>query len=476
MARRCFFLRRYGTITPVMSEGTRLDHITRDRREKLAELRATGHTPFPAATNRTGTIAHAREQLGRMFTIAGRIRAIREHGKSVFFDISDETGMMQAYCKADVLGDQFAQLKLIDPGDCVAASGEVGETKSGEPTVFVQSYRVLAKAVRPLPRSWQELENVEERFRRRYLDLLSNAEVLTRFRQRSAIIHAIRSYYVELGFLEVDTPILQPIPGGASARPFTTQYHAYDTEVYLRVAPELYLKRLLVGGFERVFEFARCFRNEGADQTHNPEFTQIEIYAAYWDYEDMMASLETLIRRIVHEVFGTDRLTLNGHDIDFSLPFTRQTFLEVSGGGRDDASFKAGVRRIIQPTFVTNHPAELIPLAKRRADDPTSVESFQLVIAGIELAKGYSELNDHEEQRERFLEQEQERSEGNEEAQRIDTDFIEALEYGMPPAAGLGIGIDRLVTVLTGAASLREAMLFPYMKPRHGDNDEVNHA
>lgn len=460
-----------------MSEGTRLDHMLNDRREKLAALRALGSTPFPATTGRSATIAAARVELEREVTVAGRLTSLREHGKSVFGDLADESGTMQVYWKADVLGEtSFATLKLLDPGDFVVATGTVSETKSGEPTVFVRDYRVLAKAIRPLPRSWQELENVEERFRRRYLDLLSNHEVAERFRQRSAIIQAIRAYYVEHGFLEVDTPILQPIPGGASARPFTTHYHAYDADVYLRIAPELYLKRLLVGGFERVFEFARCFRNEGADQTHNPEFTQIEVYAAYWDYEDMMQSLEVLIRRVVNEAFGTETLTIAGHTIDFAQPFARRTFLEVSGGGRDDAAFKSGVKQIIQPTFVTNHPAELIPLAKRSATDPTVVESFQLVITGVELAKGYSELNDHEEQRERFLEQERERATGNDEAQRIDTDFIEALEYGMPPAAGLGVGIDRLVTVLTGAESLREAMLFPYMKPRQDNGSEVTYA
>lgn len=456
-----------------MSEGTRLDHITRDRREKLAVLRQRSGTPFPSDANRSTKILDARDCLEKSVTIAGRLISFREHGKSIFADVLDESGKMQVYWKADILGETaFADLKLLDPGDFVSVTGEVGLTKSGEPTVFSSSYLVLAKAVRPLPRTWQELDNVEERFRRRYLDLLSNPEVLTRFRQRSAIIHAIRSYYVDHGFLEVDTPILQPIPGGASARPFATHYNAYNTDVYLRIAPELYLKRLLVGGFERVFEFARCFRNEGADPTHNPEFTQVEVYAAYWNYEDMMSSLEELIRSLVQTVFGSTALTLNGTVIDFGQSFSRRTFLDVSGGQRNDRAYKTGVQSIIQPTFVTNHPAELIPLAKRSQADLSVVESFQLVVAGIELAKGYSELNDHDEQRERFLEQEQERAKGDEEAQRIDTDFVEALEYGMPPAAGLGVGIDRLVTVLTGAESLREVMLFPYMKPRHDQSEE----
>lgn len=447
---------------------TRLDHMIADRRGKLDALRASGVDPFPPTTKRGQTVAVARSMVDQQVRIAGRISAIREHGKAAFVDIEDESGTMQAYWKEDEVGaDQFALLKLLDPGDFVAAEGTVFITKTEEPTVKVSAFQVLSKAIRPVPRSWQELDNVEERFRKRYLDLQSNVEVKNRFRIRAKIIQSIRNYYLGNGFLEVDTPILQAIPGGASARPFLTRYNAYDSDVYLRVAPELYLKRLLVGGYERVFEFARCFRNEGADPTHNPEFTQVENYVAYWDFTDQMNSLEEMIRGVVKDVFGTDTLSIGGQDINFAEPFARRTFLDVSGGHREDAKFKEGTRGIIQPTFVTHHPAELIPLAKKDPADPTLVQSFQLVIAGTEMAKGYSELNDYDDQLARFKEQESERADGNEEAQRIDGDFIEALEYGMPPASGLGVGIDRLVTLLTDSATLREAMLFPFMKPNN---------
>lgn len=442
-----------------------------DRRSKLEALRQADINPFPPTTNRTHAISDARQALEQSVRIAGRITSVREHGKSAFGDVEDESGSIQLYWKADELGDDaFGRVRLLDPGDFVVVSGEVFVTKAGETTVLVKDYTVLAKSLRPIPRKWQELENTEERFRKRYLDLLANPSVKERFEKRTRIIQAIREFYIRNNFLEVDTPMLQPIPGGAMARPFVTHYNAYDTDVYLRIAPELYLKRLLVGGFERVFEIARCFRNEGADPTHNPEFTQIEIYAAYWNYEDMMASLETMVSTVVREVFGTDTLTLQGQEISFKTPFARKRFVEVSGGHKDDAKFKEGTKGIIQPTFVTHHPAELIPLAKKDPENPEFVQSFQLVINGIELAKGYSELNDPIDQRLRFEEQEQERATGNEEAQRIDDDFIEALEYGMPPAAGLGVGIDRLVTVLTDAPSLREAMLFPFMKPRGGQS------
>lgn len=446
---------------------TRLDHMIADRRGKLDALRAAGIDPFPPTTNRTHTIAEATVAGDNAaVAVAGRLTSVREHGKTIFGDLADESGTIQLVWRADELTEEeFAFVKLLDPGDIIAASGSIFTTKTGQLSVLVKTQQVLAKAIRPIPRSWQDFENKEERFRKRYLDLQANPEVAQRFRIRAKIIQAIRSYYIENGFLEVDTPILQAIPGGASARPFLTHYNEYETDVYLRIAPELYLKRLLVGGYERVFEFARCFRNEGADPTHNPEFTQVENYAAYWDFSDQMNSLETMMKRVVKEAFGTDTLTIGGQEISFAGSFARRTFLDVSGGHREDAKFKEGTRGIIQPTFVTHHPAELIPLAKRDPEDPTVVQSFQLVIAGTEMAKGYSELNDFDEQLARFQEQESERASGNEEAQRIDMDYVEALQYGMPPASGLGVGIDRLVTLLTDSETLRETMLFPFMKP-----------
>jgi len=450
-----------------MSEQSRLDYILADRRKKLAELEAQGINPFPSHVERTYTAAQARVADGKRVSIAGRITAIREHGKMVFADVRDSSGDVQVNWRHDELApERFRAVKLLDPGDFIAVTGTVFRTKTDEPTVLIASYAVLAKALRPVPSDRQEIENVDERFRKRYLDLLINSGVRERFHQRSAIIQAIRRYYEANGFTEVETPILQLIPGGAMAQPFQTHYNAYDADVYLRIAPELYLKRLLIGGYERVFEFARCFRNEQADATHNPEFTQVESYVAYWDYEDLMGFVEQMVSTVVKEVFGTQKLKIGGQEISFAAPFARTTFLEVSGGHREDAKFKEGTQGIIQPTFVTNHPKELVPLAKRDPSNPGLVQSFQLVIAGVEVAKAYSELNDPVEQQRRFEEQEQARSGGDEEAQRNDPDFIEALEYGMPPAAGLGVGIDRLVSLLTDAGSLREVMLFPFMKPR----------
>ena len=340
-----------------MSEKSRLDYILDDRRHKLADIRSAGVDPYPSITHRTHLAQDAKTHLGDEVGVAGRIVSIREHGKTIFADLSDQSGPIQINWRVDKLSDEaFAQVGLIDVGDLIEATGKVENTSSGQPTVIVEAYQILAKAIRPAPRQWQELENVDERFRRRYVDMMVDERVGKRFILRSQIIQAIRDFYLEHGFLEVETPILQSIPGGAMARPFQTHYNAYDQDVYLRIAPELYLKRLLVGGFERVFEIARCFRNEQADTTHNPEFTQVESYVAYWDYEDTMAFVEDLLCTVVQKVFGTDTLEIRGKQINFKRPFARQTFLEVSGGHREDAKFKQGTQGIIQPTFVTNHP------------------------------------------------------------------------------------------------------------------------
>jgi lysyl-tRNA synthetase class 2 len=450
-----------------MSEKSRLDYMIDDRKSKLEQLRTAGVECYPPTTHRTHSAIDAKNHLDQVVSVAGRLTAIREHGKIAFADLKDETGSIQITWQEKLLKpEDFAQIKLLDPGDFVEATGTVMVTKSGEITVLIDSYRLLAKTLRPIPTAHQDIEHVEERFRKRYLDLLSENGSRERLYARIKIIQAMRDFYNSKGFLEVDTPILQSIPGGTSAKPFETHYNAYDADVSLRIAPELYLKRLLVGGFERVYEFARCFRNEQADTTHNPEFTQIESYAAYWDYEDTMNFVEEMLCEVVQQVFGTNTLTIRGQQVVFARPFARKTFLELSDGHRTDVKFKVGTQGIIQPTFITNHPVELIPLAKRDPADPSLVQSFQLVMVGVELVKAYSELNDPIEQRERFAEQEKLRQGGDEEAQRNDPDFLEALEYGMPPASGMGIGIDRLVTLLTDSDSLRETMLFPFMKPR----------
>ncbi len=446
---------------------TRLDHIMADRRAKLDALRAAGIDPFPPTTKRTHTVAQATAAgEGALVAVAGRLLSIREHGKTIFGDLVDESGRLQLVWKANETPTEvFDLVKLLDPGDHLSVSGSIFTTKTGQLSVLVKEQQVLAKAIRPIPRSWQDFEQKEERFRKRYLDLLANPAVAERFRTRSRIIQAVRSELLDRDFLEVETPIFHPIPGGTLARPFVTHYHDYDTDVYLRVAPELYLKRLLVGSYERVFELAKCFRNEGADLTHNPEFFQVEAYAAYWDYEQVMAALEAVVSGAVKRVFGTIDRTLGHQELSFATPFARQTFHEVSGGSDDDATFKVGVKKIMKPTFVTNHPVSHIPLGKTVTEKPELAQSFQLIISGVETAIGWSELNDPDLQRQRFLEQEALRASGDEEAMRLDTDFLEALEYGMPPAGGLGLGIDRLVTILTDVDSIREAVLFPYMKP-----------
>jgi len=313
---------------------TRLDHMMDDRRGKLAAIRERGTDPYPASTTRSERIAEILDagddaQVG----IAGRLTSVREHGKTVFGDLADESGSLQIVWRADELSSEdLGFVKLLDPGDLLAIQGTTFTTKTGQFSVLVKHQQLLAKALRPAPRSWQDFDNKEERFRKRYLDMRANPDVGERFRRRSAIIQAIRQEFIARNFLEVDTPMLHPIPGGTLARPFVTHYNAYDADVYLRIAPELYLKRLLVGGYERVFEYARCFRNEGADPTHNPEFTQVEAYAAYWDYEDIMQALEEIVSAAVETVFGSRTIVLGGEQVSFSPPFPRIPFHEVSGG------------------------------------------------------------------------------------------------------------------------------------------------
>lgn len=434
--------------------------------------------------------------------IAGRLTAMREMGKSLFADLKDESGRMQIYAKKNVLGDEaFARFKRLDLGDIVTVSGDVFKTRMGEVTVKVASFRLLSKSLRPLPEKWHGLTDVEQRYRQRYLDLISNDEVREVFRKRAAVIREIRALLDDEGFMEVETPMLQSLPGGAAARPFETFYNALDCSMYLRIAPELFLKRLLVGGFEKVFEINRNFRNEGLDRRHNPEFTMIEIYQAYSDCDGMMDLIERLIATSAERVFGTLQFAFEGDQtLDLSRPWRRVSYRDLVRErlGNDwfeqsreamaervrdeglavnadmneaeithEAYEKLIERTLVQPVFVTRLPAKLVPLAKKCEDDPSVVDVFELEIGGQEIAPGYSELNDPQEQRRRFEEQAAHTAgTAEEQSGRIDEDFLTAMEYGMPPAGGLGMGIDRLMVLLTGMPSIRDVILFPQMRPQ----------
>jgi len=479
------------------------------RLEKLRNIQASGIDPYPSASKRSLTIADVLGNFERLseagqepVTVVGRLRSIRGHGGACFADLEDGTQKIQLHLKKDVLGAgvyEFFETN-IDHGDFLQVTGRPFTTKRGEKTVEAASLTLLTKSLKPLPAKWHGLSDVEVRYRKRYLDLVANPEVREIFRKRSLIVQAIREFFTREGFMEVETPILQPIAGGAVAQPFVTHHNALDIDLFMRIAPELYLKRLVVGGFERVFEIARCFRNEGIDHLHNPEFTQIEFYQAYADYNDLMALTERLLPEIVSRVNGGLTAAYDGQTIDFTAPYPRITFRDslIKYGGLDleqypdraslakaaeakgvkveasddrgklmDNLFKKMVRpKIVNPTFVINHPVELSPLAKKMRADGRYVERFQLLVGcGIELCNAFSELNDPIDQRQRFEEQVRLHEGGDTEAHPMDADFIEALEIGLPPTAGFGMGIDRLTSLLTGSHSLKEVILFPTMRP-----------
>jgi len=434
-----------------------------------------------------------------VFVVAGRILAIRRFGKAAFLRFMDRTGELQAYVKEDRVGSEAYKLfKQFDIGDFVGIEGGMFKTRTGEWTLLVDSIRLLCKAIRPLPEKFHGLKDTEKRYRQRYLDLIMNPDVRSIFLIRSQVIQTIRDFLRERDFIEVETPMMHPIPGGAEASPFKTYHNALGMELYLRVAPELYLKRLVIGGFERVFEINRCFRNEGVSTQHNPEFTMLEFYQAYATYEELMALTEDMFLFVTEKVLNTNTLTYQGVDIDLKRPWRRMSLKSALSelGGLEDSLFNdrkgllefaesKGIHirkthrigkiltkifdalvepKLIEPTFITDYPVDISPLSRRSDKDQELTERFELFIAGKEIANGFSELNDPEDQRGRFLQQVADREAGDEEAHLMDEDYIRALEYGMPPTAGEGVGIDRLVMLLTDTPSIREVILFPHLR------------
>ncbi len=481
----------------------------RVRRQKLVELREKGVDPYPYRFDRSHANADLQD-LYRELTVgaetpdvvrvAGRIMARRDTGKLQFIDLLDGTGKLQLFISKATVGEEsFERLSLLDIGDYVGAEGTIRRTKKGELSVAVTRWEILSKSLRPLPDKWHGLEDVETRYRQRYLDLIVNPESREVFRKRSMILREIRNYLDDRGFLEVETPMLHAIPGGAAARPFLTHHNTLDMELHMRISPELYLKRLLVGGFEKVYEMNRSFRNEGISTRHNPEFTMIEVYQAYADYQDIMKLTEELIAHLARFICGATVIPYGEHMIDLTPPWPRLTMeeaitrqigqdiagLDVNGlialskaknvplpkeltrGRLVNEIFEALVcDELTNPVFIIDMPVEISPLAKRHRLHPQLTERFEAYIVGRELANAFSELNDPLDQRDRFLSQLIEREMGNDEAHRIDEDFLTALEHGMPPAGGLGIGIDRLVMLLTNQASIRDVLLFPQLRQR----------
>lgn len=476
------------------------------RREKLEKIRALGFEPYGEKyewTHHTTDLRRDAEELEKNETvvrIAGRIMIRRGQGKAAFCVLRDGYGDIQVYFKKDVLSEnEWALFKLVDLGDILGIEGVLFTTHTGELTVRVEKFTMLSKSLRPLPEKWHGLTDKEQRYRQRYLDLMVNPEVKETFVKRAAMMQAIRKWYTDHGFLEVETPVLQPLYGGANARPFTTHFNALDTTMYLRIAPELYLKRLLVGGYERIFEITRNFRNEGMDTRHNPEFTAIETYQAYGDIEDVIQQTEEIVQACAMACYGSTKFTYEGTEIDVAGPWERMTMAEAvkkyTGEDFDACKTIEEARAIcdrlhveytkfdgfgkllaecfdeyveehlIQPVHITQHPIEVSPLSKLDPKDPRYTIRFESYIYGRELANGFSELNDPLDQRARFELQAEEREHGDDEAHPIDEDFLTALEYGMPPTGGLGIGLDRLFMFMTDSASIRDVIFFPAMKP-----------
>ncbi|MBR0104130.1 MAG: lysine--tRNA ligase [Firmicutes bacterium] len=490
---------------PVELTAQELTEQVKIRREKLFNLQAEGKDPFQIVkfdvTNHGADLTENFDEYeGKEVTIAGRIMSKRLMGKASFIHIQDKSGKIQSYVRKDQIGDEpYAEFKKYDIGDIVGITGEVFKTQKGEISVKAHSMTLLSKSLQILPEKYHGLKDQELRYRQRYTDLIVNPEVLDTFLKRSAIIKEVRNYLDNMGFIEVETPVLQTIPGGAAARPFITHHNALNIDMYLRIALELPLKRLIVGGLERVYEIGRVFRNEGIDIRHNPEFTLMEVYQAYTDYYGMMDLAEGIFRSAAQNVLGKTVVNYGGYEIDLGKPFERLTMIDAvkqyanidfdevktleearalakehgiqfeERHGKGDILnlfFEEYVEKnIIQPTFIMDYPVEISPLTKRKPDKPDYTERFELFIVGREYANAYSELNDPIDQRKRFEHQEAMRAAGDEEANMIDEDFMTALEYGMPPTGGMGIGIDRLVMLITESVSIRDVILFPTMKP-----------
>lgn len=482
-----------------------IGELMKVRRDKLAQLQSEGENPFDVTTynqeyHTNEVVENFDEMEGKQVSIAGRLMSKRVMGKASFFDLRDREGKVQLYVTRDDMGEEvYKKFKKLDIGDLVGVTGEVFKTQKGEISVRTNGYQLLSKSLLPLPEKFHGLRDTDLRYRQRYVDLIVNPDVRKTFEMRSKIITAIRNYLDNRGYMEVDTPILNTIPGGAAARPFITHHNTLDIDMYMRVAPELYLKRLIVGGFEKVYEMGRQFRNEGMDVKHNPEFTSMEVYEAYTDYEGMMNLTEDLISTVAQEVLGTTKLTYQGEEIDLAPGWARMTMMEsikkfagidfaetktdeeaadlaksigievekgMSRGEIISLTFEEKVEEnLVQPTFIYEYPVEVSPLAKRYKDNPDFTERFEIFITRREFGNAFSELNDPIDQKERFMKQVEKREAGDEEANMMDEDFVTALEYGMPPTGGLGIGIDRLIMLLTDSASIRDVLLFPTMKP-----------
>ena len=496
-----------------MIQGTVMDEtsaLVQQRIKNLEELRQEGINPFPndfQVTHTSHDLHQAYDSLsdeqlksvGESFRVAGRIMAVRDFGKASFVQVQDRKGRIQAYFRKDIVGDQaFELFKKFDVGDFVGIEGTIFRTKTQELTLHVKKFQLLTKCLRPLPEKWHGLTDVEARYRQRYLDLIVNPKVKETFLIRAKVLDRIRTFFTQRDYVEVETPMMHPIPGGATAKPFKTHHNALDMELYMRVAPELYLKRLVVGGLERVFEINRCFRNEGISTQHNPEFTMLEFYQGFATYHGMMQMTEDLLTSLVKDLHGKPTLTYQGTEIDFTPPWQKMGFHQslLEYGKLDPSILKdlskarekakgLGVElkkeaslgrvladlfdelvepKLIQPTFITLYPTDVSPLSRRNPEDPEIVDRFELFIAGREIANGFSELNDPIDQRERFLEQLRDRSDEGSSSLRLDEDFLRALEFGMPPTAGEGIGIDRLVMLLADAPSIRDVIFFPLLR------------
>jgi len=476
--------------------------LRQERIKKLEELKGRGLDPYEGGFKRGCTIAQARERESefkeKRIKLCGRVTALRRHGQTYFADLRDESAKIQIYVRKDTVGEEKCSIfKLIDIGDFLGVEGPIFKTRTGELTVLVHGFSVLAKSLRPLPEKWHGLKDIEIRYRQRYLDLISNEKARETFKLRSRIIEKIRSFLNQRGFVEVETPMMQAIPGGAEGRAFKTYHQALDMDLYLRIAPELYLKRLLVGGMEKIFELNRSFRNEGLSPRHNPEFTMLEVYEAYADYNVMMNLTEELITEVAKSTLGKEVFKYQGREINLKRPWKREPFSklmeekfkinlenvtienlvnELKKAGLDSKKLDKGLSKTQllkllgenvepdEPTFVTDHIADFCPLAKRHKDNKNLSQRFELFIGGLEIANAYSELNDPLEQRERFYKQWDELEEEEKQEKKVDDDFVLALEYGMPPAGGLGIGIDRLIMLLTDSPSIREVVFFPQLR------------